>query len=111
MFGAAALFNFAVAAQLAAFEARGPKLTIVAVASALVATFGYAYLRVAQDHRRYRPLIELGVVGKSAAVAAILTAGVAGSGGGAALVLAASDAVFVVLFVRFLRMTRADRRD
>ena len=108
LFGAAAAFN--VAATLATLaqlrDAEGTQVSFLAVAAALVAAFGYAYLRVAQDHRAYRVYVELGIVGKSLAVAAMVAAWAFSTGDGQILVFAAADATFVVLFARFLRQTR-----
>jgi hypothetical protein len=42
------------------------------LAAALVAVFGYAYLRIAQDPERFRPFIGLGVIGKLLAVGAVM---------------------------------------
>lgn len=107
LFGSAAAFNFAAALMLALqlSEAEGTNLTIRALAAALVAAFGYAYLRVARDHLKFREFIGLGIVAKTLAVIAIVATWALGSGSGRVLVFAAADAVFVTLFARFRRMT------
>ncbi len=76
------------------------------VAGLFIATFGYAYLRIAQDPRRYRPFIELGAIGKLLAVAAVAWPWLAGDIGWRLPLLVSADLVFALLFIDFLRRTR-----
>ena len=117
LFGTAALFNFSVALGLLFLRPQlaplirldpvaGTNLVFLYVAAFLVATFGYAYLRIAQDPRRFRPFVELGAIGKLLAVAATTWPWLAGEVGWRLPLLAGADLVFAVLFIDFLRRTR-----
>ena len=117
LFGTAALFNFSVALGLLFLRPlvtplvrldpiTGTNLVFLYVAAFLVATFGYAYLRAAQDPKRYRPFIELGAIGKLGAVAAVSWPWLTGEIGWRLPLLAGADLVFALLFIDFLRCTR-----
>ena len=118
LFGTAALFNlFVAAAVLFLRQALGPLIGLDPVAGTnlvflylsglLVGLFGYAYLRIARDPIRFRPFIELGVIGKLLAVTAATWPWLRGEIGAQLPLLASADLVFAVLFVDFLRRTRA----
>jgi hypothetical protein len=116
LFGVAAFFNFAVAAALlflrpsfaslvALDPVAGTNLVFVYMTAFLIATFGYAYARIAQDARRYRPFIELGAIGKLLAVAAVTGPWLAGEVRWQLPLIVSGDLVFAVLFIDFLRRT------
>ena len=118
LFGVAAFFNFAAAGALLflrpAFGPRvglapiaGTNLVFVYMTAFLIATFGWAYARVAQDPRRFRPFIELGAIGKLLAVAAATGPWLAGEIGWQLPFVVGGDLVFALLFIDFLRRTRA----
>lgn len=118
LFGVAALFNFAVAASLLfgrdwmtsllALDAiSGSNLQIANVAAVLIAAFGYAYWRAALDPRRYRPYIELGVIGKLLVVGAVVAPWLDGAAGWQLPALALGDLLFAILFVQYLRSRRS----
>ena len=84
----------------------GTNLVFVYLAAGLVAVFGYAYLRIAQDPERFRPFIELGVIGKLLAVGAVTWPWLTGEVGWQLPLVVSGDAVFALLFIDFLRRTR-----
>jgi hypothetical protein len=117
LFGSAALFNFAVAAGLSLFRpllapllglepVSGANAAVFNVAAALVAVFGYAYWRAALDPVRYRPYIELGIIGKLVVVIVVCASWLAGSIDGRLPGLAGGDLLFAALFADYLRRTR-----
>ena len=117
LFGIAAFFNFAVAAALLFLRptfgplvsldpVAGTNLVFVYMVAFLIGTFGYAYARIAQDPRRYRPFIELGAIGKLLAVAAVTEPWLAGEVGWQLPLVVSGDLVFALLFIDFLRRTR-----
>lgn len=114
LFGLAALLNLSVAAGF--LFLRGPLLPLLALdpvsgsnavfvdlASVMIAIFGYAYWRVAQDPVRYRQYIELGIIGKLLAVLTFGLCWLAGQSSWQLAALGASDLPFAVLFLAFLR--------
>ena len=117
LFGTAAFFNVSTALAFLFLRHRlapvvgldpvaGTNLVFLYVAALLVATFGYAYLRVAQDPERFRAFVELGVIGKLLAVAAVGWLWTTGEIGGQFPLLVSADLVFALLFLDFLRRTR-----
>ena len=84
----------------------GTNLVFVYMVAFLIGTFGYAYARIAQNPRRYRPFIELGAIGKLLAVAAVTGPWLAGEVGGQLPLVVSGDLVFALLFIDFLRRTR-----
>ena len=118
LFGNAAVFNFVVAAALLFLRpwvgplvrldpVAGTNLVFVYMSAMLVGVFGYTYLRIAQDPERFRPFIELGVIGKLLAVGAVTWPWLAGDIGWQLPLLVSGDVVFALLFIGFLRRTRA----
>ena len=75
--------------------------------SHFIGTFGYAYARIAQNPRRYRPFIELGAIGKLLAVVAVTGPWLAGEVGWQLPLVVSGDVVFALLFIDFLRRTRS----
>jgi hypothetical protein len=117
LFGTAAFFNFLVAlgllflrpllAPLIPFDpVAGTNRVLLYMTAFLVATFGYAYLRIAQDPSRYRSFVELGAIGKLLAVAAATLPWLTGDVGWQLPAFVSADLVFAVLFVDYLRRTR-----
>jgi hypothetical protein len=117
LFGTAAFANFAVAfavlflrptwAPLVGLDPiTGTNLVFMYLAAFMIATFGYAYARIAQDPRRFRPFIELGAIGKLLAVAATTGPWLAGQIGWQIPFVVGGDLVFALLFIDFLRRTR-----
>jgi hypothetical protein len=117
LFGISALFNLSVAAGLTLFRPQlapllglapvaGANAAIFDVAGALVAVFGYAYWRAGQDPVRYRPYIELGLIGKLVVVAVVTASWLAGNIDWRLPGLASGDLLFAALFADFLRRTR-----
>lgn len=118
LFRLAAAFNFAIALALVLLrEALAPLLGLAPVAgtnlafvyltAGLVATLGYAYLRVAADPARNRAIVEVAVAGKLLAVVAVCWPWLAGEIDARLPLLVAVDLVFAVLFVEYLRRSRA----
>jgi hypothetical protein len=116
LFVPAALFNWSVAAGLLFLRpwlsplmgfapVDGTNLSFLYIAAALVAAFGWAYWCVAQDHRRYRPYIVLGVIGKLLVVLAVFVPWLRGLTGWQLPALASVDLVFAGLFFMFLKRT------
>ena len=112
LFSIAALFNWVVAASLAAPGGLTWKILgmpepeqklFVHLAALLIAVFGLAYWWVARNPAGKRPLIELAVVGKLGVFA--LAAGHLVFGALPLMVfgLSIGDLVFAVLFIRVLR--------
>jgi len=73
----------------------------------MIGVFGWAYLRIAQDPRRFRPFIELGVIGKVLAVTVTTLPWLRGQIGPQLPLLVSGDLVYAALFLDFLRRTRA----
>ena len=118
LFSIAALFNFGVAGGLLFLQPwlipllqldpiTGTNAALVKVLAVLVATFGYAYWRIAGDPVTFRPYVTLGVIGKLLVVAAAGSALIAGETGWRLPVLAAGDLLFAGLFLDYLRRTKS----
>jgi len=113
LFIPAAIFNWSVAGGLLLLSdvmgpllqldpASGTNLALRDISMLLVALFGFAYWRIAFDPQRFRPYIELGILGKSLVVAAIYSHWLAGHIGWQLPAVAFGDAVFALLFLNFL---------
>jgi hypothetical protein len=114
LFGIAAAFNFTVALGLLFLRPTltpllgldpiaGTNLVLLYLVVALVATFGYVYLRTALDPLRSRAMIEVGAIGKLLAVIAVSVPWLAGEVSWQLPALVGGDAVFAALFFDFLR--------
>ena len=114
LFIPAAIFNWSVAAGLLLLSdvmgpllrldpASGTNLALRDMSMLLVALFGFAYWRITFDPHRFRPYIELGILGKSLVVVAIYGHWLAGHIGWQLPAVAFGDAVFALLFLQFLR--------
>jgi hypothetical protein len=117
LFGCAALFNFAVAATLVFLRAplgpliglerpTGSNVVLANVTGALVATFGFAYVRVARAPVKYRAYVSLAMIGKSLVVVAAVVPWIMGAVDWRLPALAGADAVFTGLFGHYLRRWR-----
>ncbi|HLY39115.1 MAG TPA: hypothetical protein VKU61_13815 [Candidatus Binatia bacterium] len=117
LFGIAALANFLFAfvllflrpvlASLVGLDpVAGTNRVFVYLTGTLVGAFGYAYLRVAGDPRRFRPFVELGAIGKLLAVTAATVPWLAGEIGWRLPFLIGGDLVFALLFIDYLRRTQ-----
>src|SRR5262249_31649876 len=116
LFGIAAGFNFAVAAGLLLLRpwlspalrldpGAGPNVVAANASGVMIATFGYAYARVAIDPGRYRPYISLGAIAKSFVVVGTLWPWLEGAIDWHLPALAVADVIFTLLFLDFLRRT------
>lgn len=113
LFSVAAAFNFVAGTaflvampQFAALIGMRPLPSdplFVHFGAVLVLTFGWGYWRVSRDPVANRPLIHLGVVGKSLVVLAGYGDWLVGNTNWPFALLISGDAVFVALFVDYLR--------
>lgn len=114
LFIPAALFNWSVAASLLLFSdsigpllhldpASGTNLAMRDVCMLLIALFGFAYWQIGSDPTRFRPYIELGILGKALVVLAICGHWLAEHIGWQLPAVAFGDVVFALLFWNFLR--------
>jgi hypothetical protein len=78
----------------------------IQLVACVIIVFGCAYAMIARDPVRYRPYILLGMVLKLAVVAFVYGYWVAGVIGYPLPALAAVDAVYAALFLRFHRRSR-----
>ena len=76
------------------------------LSATMIGLFGWAYLQIARDPRRYRPFIGLGAIGKLLAVAATTLPWLRGEIGAALPMLIGGDLVLALLFLDFLRRTQ-----
>ena len=117
LFGVAAFTNFLFAFTLLFLRPvlapivgldpiAGTNRVFVYLTATLVGAFGYSYLRVAGDPRRFRPFVELGAIGKLLAVTAVTIPWLAGEIGWRLPFLIGGDLVFALLFIDYLRRTR-----
>lgn len=117
LFGIAAASNFLVAAALLLFEgavaallgldpAAGTNVFFYHFTAAMIALFGYCYLRVALDPRSFRPLIHVTAIGKLLANAAALVPWYSGAISSRLPAVLAADVVFALLFLDYLQRSR-----
>jgi hypothetical protein len=78
----------------------------VYLSATMIGLFGWAYLQVARDPRRYRPFVGLGAAGKLLAVTAATVPWLRGDIGAALPLLIGGDLVLALLFIDFLRRAR-----
>ncbi len=69
----------------------------------LVLAFGWGYWRISRDPVANRPIIHMGIVGKSLVVAAVFYDWAVGNTNWPFPLLVCGDAVFAALFVNYLR--------
>lgn len=117
LFGTAALFNFVAGLSLLFLRpligpylrldaAAGTNLVFVDFTGAIIALFGFGYLRLARGPAEYRPYISFSVIGKSLAVLCVAYAWTVGAISWVLPLLVSADIVFAILFLDFLRRTR-----
>ncbi len=117
LFIIAALFNCVVAAGLIALRrpllpllgldpVEGSNVVFADISGVMIAVFAYAYWRVAQDAVRYRPYIELSVIGKLLVVLTVTLCWIGGHASWQLVALGGSDLVFTWLFIDYLRRNR-----
>ncbi|MGD0866943.1 MAG: hypothetical protein ABSA49_15450 [Rhizomicrobium sp.] len=121
LFGTAAVFNLLVAFNLVFLRywvqspslhldpIGGTNLVFANLAGVLIGTFGYAYARVAGDPVTFRPYIHLGAVGKLLAVACTVWPWWIGAVPWTMLAPVGPDLIYALLFLDFLRRTKAAR--
>ncbi|HEY5048581.1 MAG TPA: hypothetical protein VII49_11240 [Rhizomicrobium sp.] len=118
LFGIAAAFNFAIGfallflrpllfAPLGFDAARGSNIVLANLVGMFVVLFGYCYLRVALDARKYRVYVSIGAIGKLLAVACAVAPWLVGAVSPRLLMFFAPDLIFALLFLDYLRRTRA----
>lgn len=118
LFGTAATFNILVGlslvflrpllqARLGIEPAEGANLVFANLAGLLAALLGVIYAMIARDPDRYRPIIVLAALGKLTAVALVVTPWLRGELGPQLPALVMGDALYALLFLDYLRRTRA----
>ncbi|WP_150429940.1 hypothetical protein [Dechloromonas sp. CZR5] len=117
LFSVAGYFNLAVGLiflfampQLAQMIGMNPipeDYVLIHFGSVLVIVFGVGYLKVAADPVVNRPIIQLGILGKSGVVLAGMVDWLLGNTNAAFPLLLTADVVFAVLFANYLRLHRA----
>lgn len=107
-------FNFAAALVLVVLARVAPQLlgvdalsssqlVYVDLAALLVVGYGIGYVLGGWDLSRFWPYVSLGALGKAGVAALVLVYYLRGHTEHLVMLLAATDAVFAVLFVRLLR--------
>lgn len=113
LFSIAAAFNFVaglpilfampLAGSLVGMQPVPTEPLFVHLSGVLVLTFGWGYWRISRDPVANRPIIHMGIVGKSLVVLAVTWDWLAGNTNWAFPLLVSGDAVFVALFLDYLR--------
>jgi hypothetical protein len=117
LFGTAAALNISVGAALLFLRpwiaplvhldpAHGTNFVIINFTGAVVALFGYGYIRLAIDPIGYRNYVSFSVIGKSLAVACVIWAWAIGEISWLLPALFSADVIYALLFLDFLRRTR-----
>jgi hypothetical protein len=117
LFGAAAVFNFTVAAGLLFLRpwlvsplhlepATGSNLIVANATGVMIATFGYAYALVAANPARYHPYVQLGIIGKLLVMVGALWPWLNGAVDWRLPALSGIDFLFTLLFLDYLRRAR-----
>jgi len=117
LFSTAAVFNFLAAmpfliaapqfARLIGMQPIPTDALFTHMVAALVLAFGWGYWRISRDPVVNRPLIHLGVVGKSLLVLVVGIDWLVGNTNWPFALIVSGDAVFVVLFVDYLRRSQS----
>ena len=105
--GALLFFGSFVARGLALDPIVGTNVVLFNFAGMMIGLFGYAYVRVAMDPARFRPLIHVTALGKLLAFASAALPWLTGITSSRLPVLLSADVVFAVLFFDYLQRTRA----
>jgi len=117
LFGISAATNLAVSGALlflGTFVARhlafdpivGTNVVLFTFAGAMIGLFGYAYVRIAIDPVRFRPLIHVTAIGKLLAFASAALPWLAGIVSLRLPMFLSADVVFAILFFDYLRRTK-----
>jgi hypothetical protein len=120
LFGIAAASNLAVVAWmllapglfvslLALDPVTGTNARLFQLSAVLIGVFGYAYVRIAMDPVGQRPLIEVGVIGKTLAVITVVAGAMVTPHLWRMAALFSADLVFAALFAHYLARTKAAR--
>ncbi len=114
LFALAALSNFAVAivlllrpAWVPLDPASGTNAALANLCASMIAFFGAIYVALARDPARHRLFIAPMAAGKILATAAIIGTWLAGEISSALPLLMLGDVAFALLFLDYLRRTRA----
>lgn len=113
LFGIAAAFNFIAgvpmlfamphAAQLMGMRPLPTDPLFTHFGAVLVLTFGWGYWRVSRDPQANRPIIQMGILGKSLVVLSVFFDWATGNTNWPFALLVSGDAVFAALFLDYLR--------
>jgi hypothetical protein len=113
LFSAAAVFNLIAAAPFLVAPLQFARLIgmqpmpsdplFTHLTAALVLAFGWGYWQVSRDPVANRPIIRLGIVGKSLVVLVVCLDWIAGNTNWPMALVVSGDAAFVVLFLDYLR--------
>ena len=104
--GAILIFGTFVARRLALDPITGTNVVLFNFAGLLIGLFGYAYIRVALDPARFRPLIHVTAIGKLLAFLSAALPWLSGIVSSRLPMLLSADVVFAILFFDYLRRTR-----
>ncbi len=115
LFLSAAWFNFLAGlplivaldtmAPLMGFQINPTAVMFIQITAAIVLIFGWAYWMIARDPKRFRPYIQLGIIGKTMFVVVVWGHWFAGNLSWLLPALVAVDAIYAVLFWRYYRQT------
>jgi len=113
LFSIAAAFNFFAAmpflvapqqfARLIGMQPVPTDLVFPHLVAVLVLAFGWAYWQVARDPVANRTIIHVGILGKSLVVLSVCLDWLAGNTNWPLVLIVSGDALFVALFVHYLR--------
>ena len=103
--GTLLFFGSLVARRLALDPIVGTNVVLFDFAGMTIGLFGYAYIRVALDPDRFRPLIHVTALGKLFAFASAALPWLTGIISSRLPVLLSADVVFAILFLDYLRRT------
>ena len=120
LFGISAATNLAVSGALLVFGSLvvrrfgmdpvvGTNVVLFNFAGMLIGLFGYAYVRVAMDPVRFRPLIHVTAIGKLLAFLSAALPWLTGIVSSRLPMLLSADVTFAILFFDYLRRTRPAR--
>lgn len=104
--GALLVFGSLVARRLAFDPVIGTNVVLFNFAGTMIGLFGYAYVRIALDPWRFRPLIHVAAIGKLLAFASAALPWLAGIVSSRLPMLLSADVIFAILFFDYLRRTR-----
>src|SRR5579864_8464034 len=106
--GALLLFGSFVARRLPLDPIVGTNVVLFNFAGMMIGVFGYAYVRVALDPDRFRPLIHVAAIGKLLAVASAGLPWLTGIVSARLPLVLSPDLAFAILFLDYLRRTTVE---